>query len=311
MLAWALAQAALATAPAPAAEQQGVTSYPASFFATQNANNADDMLGRIPGFSLDTGSGVRGYEGAAGNVLIDGLRPATKTDDLGTLLTRIPVSRVERIDIIRGGAPGIDMQGKSVIANVILKKDGGWRGLIAESNEWTGDGRYFLNNFRAEASGTFGSHMWELAARAGSGPDDAILDGRSRLTHASGAPAQEALLISHGLDVSGAVTGAFETPLAGGRLRLNGRWAQEKFKEPESDEIIAPAPDLQSFGFVQKTTDTEVGGRFPARSARPRTSRSSRCAPPATATPIPRRWSTATGPTSSTARSAPSGSCAR
>jgi hypothetical protein len=263
MLVWALAQAAVAAvAPAAATEQQGVVSYPASFFADQNANNANDMLGRIPGFSLDTGSSVRGFEGAAGNVLIDGLRPASKSDDVGTILTRIPVSRVERIDIVRGGAPGIDMQGKSIIANVILKKGAGWRGLLAESNEWLADGRFFLNNFRAEASGSFGPRSWELAGRIGSGPDDAVAKGRSLLTPADGSPAQAALLSTHGLDLSGSVTGAFETPLAGGRLRVNGRFAQEKFKEPETDQILTPAPDTQSFGFVQQTTDTEAGGRY-------------------------------------------------
>ena len=264
MLLWALAQAAaIAAAPVPAAAaQEGVTSYPPSFFAGQNANNANDMLGRVPGFTLDTGASVRGFEGAAGNVLIDGQRPATKTDDLGTLLTRIPVSRVERIDIVRGGAPGIDMQGKSIIANVILKKGGGVRGLLAESNYLTRDGRYFVDNLRAEASGAFGPRTWELAGRIGSGPDDSESKGRSLLTRADGSPGQQALLDAKGLDLNGAVTGAFETPLAGGRVRLNGRVYQEKFKEPETDRIIAPVPDVQTFGYVQKTTDTEIGGRF-------------------------------------------------
>jgi outer membrane receptor protein involved in Fe transport len=264
MLLWALAQAAAAVAApvAPTApDQAGVVSYPASFFAGQNVNNANDMLGRIPGFSLDTGSGVRGFEGAAGNVLINGQRPATKTDDLGTILTRITTPQVERIDIVRGGAPGVDMMGKSVIANVILKKGSGWRGVIAESNYVTQDGRAFAN-FRSSLSGSIGPRSWELGATAGAGPDDAMLTGASLLTHADGAPAQQALLSTHGLDLNGTLTGAFETPLLGGRLRINGRLAQEKFKEPETDRIVSPTPDLQDFGFVQRTTDTEVGGRF-------------------------------------------------
>jgi outer membrane receptor protein involved in Fe transport len=260
MFAWALAQAVVATA-APS-QEQGVVSYPASFFATQNANNADDMLGRIPGFSLDTGASVRGFEGAAGNVLINGQRPATKTDSLDTILTRIPVSRVERIDIIRGGAPGIDMQGKTVIANVILKAGGAPKALLAMSNYLVRDGRYFVNNFRAEASGAFGPRSWELAGRIGSSPDDAVSKGRSLQTFGDGSPAEQALLDSKGLDLNGAVTGAFETPLAGGRARINGRFYQEKFKEPETDTFIAPAPEVRSFGFTQKTTDTEIGGRF-------------------------------------------------
>src|SRR5688572_6363169 len=125
-----LAQAVVAAAP-EAAAQQGVTSYPPAFFAAQQPSTVVDMLNRIPGFTLENGATVRGFEGAAGNVLIDGQRPSSKSDSLQDVLFRIPASKVERIDIIRGGAPGIDMQGKTVLANVIQKKDGGIRGAIA------------------------------------------------------------------------------------------------------------------------------------------------------------------------------------
>ena len=54
-------------------------------------------------------------------MLIDGQRPTAKTDDLQSILGRIPASDVERIEVIRGGAPGIDMQGHTVVANVIRK----------------------------------------------------------------------------------------------------------------------------------------------------------------------------------------------
>src|SRR5262245_20133113 len=115
-----LAQTAGAAVPvAEAPPQQGVTSYGPEFFAAQQPSTAADMLQRIPGFSLDNGASVRGFEGAAGNVLIDGQRPASKSDSLQDILFRIPANKVERIDIIRGGAPGIDMQGKTVLANVI------------------------------------------------------------------------------------------------------------------------------------------------------------------------------------------------
>ncbi|MBS0360025.1 MAG: TonB-dependent receptor, partial [Proteobacteria bacterium] len=142
MLLFILAQAAAAAAPvtsapaqiqppAAASEQQpGVTSYPPEFFAEAHPNTANDMVGFLPGFSLDTGSGSRGYEGSAGNVLINGQRPVTKTDNLNNLLARILASQVERIDVIRGGAPGIDMMGKTVIANVITKHQNGARGVF-------------------------------------------------------------------------------------------------------------------------------------------------------------------------------------
>src|ERR1044072_4151509 len=106
----ALAQVAAAASPeAVQAPQQGVISYPASFFASQQPTTARDMLNRVPGFNIDTGDSVRGYEGAAGSVLIDVHRPSSKNDTLDQIRARRPASQVERIDIIRGGAPGIDM----------------------------------------------------------------------------------------------------------------------------------------------------------------------------------------------------------
>ena len=64
LLAHVLAQAAVAAAPAPAAApQQGVISYPPSFFESFQPANVSDMLLRVPGFILDDGADVRGYEG--------------------------------------------------------------------------------------------------------------------------------------------------------------------------------------------------------------------------------------------------------
>jgi len=77
-----------------------------------------DMVSHLPGFIFDGGNPARGV---AGNVLINSKRPAAKTDSLGDVLGRIPADGVERIDVINGGASGIDMQGQATVANVILK----------------------------------------------------------------------------------------------------------------------------------------------------------------------------------------------
>jgi hypothetical protein len=89
-----------------AAPDQGISSYPATFFAESQPRTAYDMIERLPHFTLDTGTSARGFAGTAGNVLVDGIRPTAKTDNLTSILTRIPADEVERIDIIRGGAPG-------------------------------------------------------------------------------------------------------------------------------------------------------------------------------------------------------------
>ena len=133
------------------------------------------MLNRIPGFCSTTAPRCAAERG--GNVLIDGQRPASKADSLQDILFRIPASKVERIDIIRGGAPGIDMQGKTVLANVIRKKDGGLRGVLAVADNHVGDGRD-LGQIRLEGSGALGDVKWELSGRTGRGLDDGNSAGR-------------------------------------------------------------------------------------------------------------------------------------
>ena len=87
------AQETVQPAPEPSI-QQGVISYVPSDFAYARPNTALDMIGRLPGFSFDGGDSVRGFAGAAGNVLIDGQRPTIKTDSLGDTLNRITIDQV-------------------------------------------------------------------------------------------------------------------------------------------------------------------------------------------------------------------------
>src|SRR3712207_2753657 len=56
----------------------GVIVYPPSFFAESRPANALDMVNRLPGFTLESvDTAVRGFAGSAGNVLVDGQRPAS------------------------------------------------------------------------------------------------------------------------------------------------------------------------------------------------------------------------------------------
>lgn len=95
--------------------------YTPEFFAQYNPNNARDMVDRVPGFSIDGGDDVRGFGGAAGNVLIDGQRPSTKSADIYQLLERIGAENVERIELIRGGTGALDVGGQAVVVNVVRK----------------------------------------------------------------------------------------------------------------------------------------------------------------------------------------------
>lgn len=253
-----LAQAAAAAAPeAVATPQQGVVSYPPAFFAAQQPQNAWEMLLRLPGYTLDTGDSIRGFEGGGGNALIDGQRPASKTDDLEEILRRVPASQVERIDLIRGGAPGIDMQGKSVIANVVRKQGGGVRGLMAVANNHVYDGRNGTGA-RLELTG----RNWEASARAGHGIDDGAGDGPGVRLGPAGSLVQQSRIDSEGDGHDWTLTGAYEHPVLGGKLRVNARRYHDNFKLEQDQRILAPTPSLESYDGNFLNDETEFGGRY-------------------------------------------------
>lgn len=106
----------------PANPNTGIIRYDAAFFAEFQPTTAIDMVRRLPGFTFEPGDNtVRGFAGALGNVLIDGQRPASKAVLLEDVLRRIPVANVEAVEVIRGGAPGINMQGQPIVANVVRR----------------------------------------------------------------------------------------------------------------------------------------------------------------------------------------------
>jgi len=131
----------------------GVTSYVPAFFLESNPANARDMVGRLPGFIFNGGNAsTRGFAGSAGNVLIDGAGASTKSVSLNDVLQRIPVSNVERIEVIRGGAPGIDMKGFPVVANVIRKTAQTTGGAIQATPSINQLGNVHVQNSRAQIS---------------------------------------------------------------------------------------------------------------------------------------------------------------
>jgi hypothetical protein len=107
---------------APTASANSI--YDAHFFEQYSPQNALDMVQKLPGFKFDQGENNRGFGGNAGNVLIDGVRPTSKSGGLSSALMRIPAAQVERIEILRGGVASGEATGQSVVANVVRKTSG-------------------------------------------------------------------------------------------------------------------------------------------------------------------------------------------
>jgi hypothetical protein len=136
----ALAQEAT-PAPQPAAtpaSNSRATAYEAAFFAQFSPRTALDIAQRVPGFSLDLGdTETRGFAGAAGNVVINGARPSSKSESLETTLSRIPAGRVVRVELGPGDLYGSDYAGKSQVLNVVLSAVGGIDGNVtAAARRW-------------------------------------------------------------------------------------------------------------------------------------------------------------------------------
>lgn len=113
----------------PPAAAAGRRTYDAEYFRQYAPANALDLIQRVPGFSVDEGDTERrGFGGAAGNVVINGQRPSSKSDTLETILQRIPASRVLRVEVGTGDLFGAEFSGKPLVANLVMVAGGGTSG---------------------------------------------------------------------------------------------------------------------------------------------------------------------------------------
>ncbi len=234
------------SAPEVDAAQQGVLIFEPAFFADSRPDTALDMIVRLPGFGLITGdSGTRGFAGAAGNVLIDGDRPSSKSDSLDQVLRRISAASVERIELIRGGAPGIDMQGQSVVANVVLRRTVTVERVL-EFNSYIYPDGYVGPILAGQYSRREGDNSIEGSISATTDRTDGTGDGFRRRYDSSGALIQDADLELWDRFRNVRATGVVQRPLAGGKLRVNGLlgWFAN---EGSQDVLIRSGGGLDSF----------------------------------------------------------------
>lgn len=131
-----------APASAQTADTTGRTVYEAAFFQQFQPANALEVVRRVPGFTLEeVEEDVRGFGGAAGNVVINGQRPSSKSDTIEVVLARIPGTRVARVEVGPGTAFGAEYSGKAQVVNLILTGDGGLAGTATGALRRQYDGR--------------------------------------------------------------------------------------------------------------------------------------------------------------------------
>ena len=247
---------------APAAADSGTLVFPPSFFAEARPNTANDMVARVPGFAISQNTSVRGFSGAVGNVLIDGARPASKNEALSDILARIPATEVERIELIRGGAPGVDMQGFSQVLNVVRRKGASRQQVVSVgATVYSLDGR-FTPTARYELNGKVGERIYEFSAGTSTANSDSSGTARQIRVGPDGVVIRD---VNQRIEADGDglnIRGRWQQPLAGGVIELSANAGYIDFKYEQNSE----GP-----GFSQTFVDTfdDRSGEASARYERP------------------------------------------
>ena len=201
----------------------GQRQFRADFFAAYGPVTALDMVRRIPGFSIEGSDGRRGFGDNAGNVLIDGDRPSTKSDDIFTILSRIPASEVEYIALTEQAGADAETQGQGQVVNVVRKVSAKISGTY-EANLVLGHRYGFQPSGNASATLRRGDTTYELNFSSyseriyGYGPED--------FKTAAGALIERRYYRGKGGFDNAGIGGAIKTRIGGSKLNLNGqiRW---------------------------------------------------------------------------------------
>ena len=241
----------------PASAQEGVTSYPATFFAANQPATAYDMVGLLPGFQIKLGdANVRGFSGTVGNVLIDGQLPTSKAETVEDILRRIAASSVERVELIRGAA---DMHGYPMLANVVRNKTETLRGraelLGAITHYGTTEDKVAIHLTRQGEISTA-----ELSANWGreiGGNNQNGFGSRGRFLP-DGTPLQlvdyDFPLLTNNTEISS----NYRQPLMGGDLALGLALKQQRIYSNVQEHIYYPSAALVT-GLENKQTRTGEG----------------------------------------------------
>lgn len=239
----------------------GRTLYEAAYFAQFSPANALEIVQRVPGFTLELGSEeVRGFGQAAGNVVVNGSRPSSKSDTLETILARIPANRVARVEVGPGDLFGSEFSGKAQVLNLVTTSAGGLAGTLNAtlrrdfSGQVTPEGNVSIlyrrgkSSFNASASYNNG-HFPEEGPDLITDADGGLIERREKYNDTS--------------ERSAYLSGSWE--LTGGSnegAHLNFRVADGRFTLYQSNDVFPAAGPIRDDRLAQDygNRDYELGG---------------------------------------------------
>ncbi|WP_373472996.1 TonB-dependent receptor [Sphingorhabdus lacus] len=199
---------------------EGKRQFRADYFEVYAPVTALDMIRRIPGFTIAEGEGRRGFGENAGNVLIDGDRPSSKSDDIFTILSRIPASEVDYVELTEQAGADAETQGQGQVVNVVRRISSKLTGTY-EGNVVFGHRYGFRPSVNGSATLRRGETTYEFNVTSyservyGYGPEDFKLGDGSLVE-------RRYYKGTGGYDGAG-LGGAIKTKIGGAKVNLNGR----------------------------------------------------------------------------------------
>jgi hypothetical protein len=245
----------------PTEASTGRVAYDAAYFAQYSPRTALDMVRQTPGFSLDGGDDRRGFSGAVGNLLIDGVRPSTKSQSLEGILSRIPADQVVRVELLRGADVAGDASGQALLLNIVRTPTAG-SGVWEVGFERTSRD-VFAPRGEISYSGRNGNVEWGIGGSLFSQFRD--LPGWRQFYDGAGAYTGRAETPSPRDFREATLTGNVAFPLAGGRLSANAQINWFRFHVDNGflffDAADAPTGSLFNV-FEEREPGYEIGVNY-------------------------------------------------
>ncbi|SEK70366.1 Outer membrane receptor proteins, mostly Fe transport [Sphingomonas palmae] len=249
----------------PAGQPDRVTgrrTYDAAWFATFAPATALQIVQRVPGFTIESiDPSLRGFGGAAGNVVINGQRPSAKSDTLDTILSRIPAGRVVRVEVGPGDLYGAEFTGKPQVLNLVTSASGGLAGTLTGTLRRDYTGRLFPEG-SASALLRSGKSTFNLALnvtnqnstqegydRVTSLPDDQLVEYRYR--------------VNRYREPGGSLSGSWEYNDGTNRTaHLNARAAVDHYALDQSNRVDRVGTPRREDALISRSdlNEYEVGG---------------------------------------------------
>lgn len=251
--------------PQPAGQPDRVTgrrTYDAAWFAPFAPATALQMVQRVPGFTIERiDESVRGFAQAAGNVVVNGQRPSAKSDDVETILGRIPAGRVVRIEVGTGEQFGAEFAAKPQVLNVVTTQAGGMASTLEGSyrRSFTGE---ILPQGRASTLVKRGRSTFNLALNVDNETSDE--EGYDRVTALpSGVETEFRDKHNHIRDPLATLSGSWGFDDGANRTaHLTARLAKGRFALTQENHVTRPGGFQRDDALTQRRTldEWEIGG---------------------------------------------------